>query len=334
MHLASALAFGNTCVLKPSEFSPLSALRLAALLEEAGLPAGTCSIVNGNGSVTGAALANHSGIDRIALTGSGHTARKIMAAAAEHLTPLHFELGGKSANIVFDDAHFDQALDGALVSSFSNAGQICVAGSRLLVQRNIAERFITSFVERTQALRVGNPLDPKTEIGPMAFEAQQHRVLDHIAKAKQEGAQLLTGGQPRPDLGNGYFVSPTVFLVPNNHYAICQEEVFGPVVTIQIFDDDSEALSIANDSRFGLVGYCWTTSLSRAQAFQQEVEAGTLWINTPLARDLRAPFGGFKESGIGRDGPRQAAEFFTEEKATITALRNPSIGKLGQVTPH
>ena len=332
MHIASALAFGNTCVLKPSEFSPLSALRLVALLEEAGLPAGTCNIVNGNGSATGALLASHPGIDRIALTGSGHTARKIMGVAAAHLTPVHFALGGKSANIVFDDAHFDQALDGSLVNAFSNAGQICVAGSRILVQRKIAQRFIKSFVERTKALRVGNPLDPTTEVGPLAFEGQQRRVLDHIEKAKKAGAQILAGGEPASDLGDGYFVSPTVFLVDHNQHAICQEEVFGPVVTIQIFDDENEAISIANDSRFGLVGYCWTQNLQRALAFQKGVDAGTLWINTPLARDLRAPFGGVKESGVGRDGPRHAAAFFTEEKTTITALKAPTIRKLGQHT--
>ena len=163
----------------------------------------------------------------------------------------------------------------------------------------------------------------------MAFEAHYRRVLEHIERAKAEGAQVLCGGEARPDLGEGYFLSPTVFQVTHNQLSLCQEEVFGPVVSIQVFDNDDDALEVANDSRFGLVGYCWTSSLARAQAFQQRVEAGTLWINTPLARDLRAPFGGFKESGIGRDGPRQAAEFFTEEKATITAVDNTPIRKLG-----
>ena len=252
-----------------------------------------------------------------------------MAAAAQHLTPVHFELGGKSANIVFDDADFDRAIDGSLVNIFSNSGQICIAGSRILVQRGISERFIEAFVARARALTVGNPLDHSTEVGPMAFKAHQERVLDHIARAQSEGATLLCGGEARTDLGDGYFVTPTVFQVASNQLSLCQEEVFGPVVSIQVFDDDDEALSLANDSRFGLVGYCWTNSLARAQAFQQRVEAGTLWINTPLARDLRAPFGGFKESGIGRDGPRQAADFFTEEKATIAAIGQPPIRKLG-----
>ena len=330
MQIASSLAFGNTCVLKPSEFTPLSILKLVVLMEEAGLPPGTINIVNGSGSVTGAALASSPHVDRIAFTGGGTTARQVMTAAATNLTPVHFELGGKSANIVFDDADIERALDGSLVNIFSNSGQICIAGARILVQRGIAERFIEAFVARTQALIVGNPLEAQTEVGPMAFKAHWLRVLNHIERAKLEGATLLCGGEARTDLGDGYFIAPTVFQVTNNRLSLCQEEVFGPVVSIQVFDDDDEALSIANDSRFGLVGYCWTSSLARAQAFQQKVDAGTLWINTSLARDLRAPFGGFKDSGIGRDGPRQAAEFFTEEKATITALGNTPIRKLGQ----
>jgi acyl-CoA reductase-like NAD-dependent aldehyde dehydrogenase len=163
----------------------------------------------------------------------------------------------------------------------------------------------------------------------MAFRTHQQRVLNHIARARSEGATLLCGGEARTDLGDGYFVAPTVFQVNSNQLSLCQEEVFGPVVSIQVFDEDDEAWSLANESRFGLVGYCWTGSLARAQTFQHRVAAGTLWINTPLARDLRAPFGGFKESGIGRDGPRQAADFFTEEKATITAVGTPPIRKLG-----
>ena len=329
MQIASSLAFGNTCVLKPSEHTPLSILRMVSLLEEAGLPPGTINVINGTGMKTGAALAGSAGIDRIAFTGGGTTARQVMAAAANHLTPVHFELGGKSANIVFDDADFERAVDGSLVNIFSNSGQICIAGSRILVQRGIAERFIAAFVARTRSLKVGNPLDPSVEVGPMAFKDHWQKVLDHIARAKRDGATLLCGGEAPTDLGNGYFVTPTVFLVDNNQLPLCQEEVFGPVVSLQIFDEDEEAIALANDSRFGLVSYCWTNTLKRAQLFQQRIEAGTLWINTPLARDLRAPFGGFKESGIGRDGPRQAAEFFTEEKATITAYGNTPIRKLG-----
>ncbi|MCH1490985.1 MAG: aldehyde dehydrogenase family protein, partial [Luminiphilus sp.] len=312
-----------------SEFTPLSILRLVAILESAGVPPGVINIVNGRGAVTGASLAGSDHVARIAFTGGGHTAQQVMAAAANNLTPVHFELGGKSANIVFDDADFDRALDGSLVNIFSNSGQICIAGSRVLVHQDIASRFIPAFVERARQLQVGNPLDPQTEVGPMAFAAHQQRVLAAIKSAEASGAQKLCGDQDVSGLGDGYFVAPTVFQVSDNSLAICQEEVFGPVVTIQAFETDEQAWSIANDSRYGLVGYCWTESLGRAQAFQQRVDAGTLWINTPLARDLRAPFGGFKASGIGRDGPRQAADFFTEEKATISALGKTPIRKLG-----
>ena len=200
MQIASSLAFGNTAVLKPSEFTPLSVLRMVALIEEAGLPPGTLNVVNGSGAVTGAALAGSADIDRIAFTGGGQTARQVMAAAAANLTPVHFELGGKSANIIFDDADFDRALDGSLVNIFSNSGQICIAGSRILVQRGIAEAFIEAFVARTRALRVGDPLDPRTEVGPMAFEAHYRRVLEHIERANSRGraSTLRRRSPPRP----------------------------------------------------------------------------------------------------------------------------------------
>ena len=228
---------------------------------------------------------------------------------------MHFELGGKSANIVFDDADFDRALDGSLVNIFSNSGQICIAGSRILVQRGIAEAFIEAFVARTVALTVGDPLDPQTEVRPMAFEAHFCRVLSSTLSAPKPRARAtLRRRSPQQIWVRVISCLPPVFQVTHNQLSLCQEEVFGPVVSIQVFDNDDEALEVANDSRFGLVGYCWTGSLARAQAFQRQVEAGTLWINTPFARDFRAPFGGFKESGIGRDGPRQAAEFFTKRK--------------------
>jgi acyl-CoA reductase-like NAD-dependent aldehyde dehydrogenase len=322
MQIASSLAFGNTCVLKPSEFTPLSILKLVALMEEAGLPPGTINIVNGSGAVTGAALASSPHVDRIAFTGGGGTARQVMTGAAANLTPVHFELGGKSANIVFDDADIERAVDGSLVNVFSNSGQICIAGSRILLQRGIAERFTEAFVARTRALVVGNPLEgTNRRSAPWHLKRTGQRVLDHIERAKLEGATLLCGGEARTDLGGRLLCCTLPFFRSITIGCRCaRKKCLGPVVSIQVFDDDDEALSIANDSRFGLVGYCWTSSLARAQAFQQKVDAGTLWINTSLARDLRAPFGGFKDSGIGRDGPRQAAEFFTEEKATYYSL--------------
>lgn len=329
MQIASCIAFGNSCVVKPSEYTPLSVLLMVKILESCGLPPGVINIVNGRGSETGAALAAAPGVDRIAFTGGGDTARRIMASAAQHLTPVHFELGGKSANIVFNDADLDRAVDGSLVNIFSNSGQICIAGSRILVQRQVADAFTEQFIARTRNLVVGDPLNPGTEVGPMAFAAHRDRVLEHIDRAIADGAQLLCGGKAMTQAGSGYFVAPTVLAVDSNDLPICQDEVFGPVVTIQTFDSDEDAWHLANASRYGLVGYCWTERLNRALAFQQRVDAGTLWINTSLARDLRAPFGGFKESGIGRDGPRQAADFFTEEKATITALEKTPLRKLG-----
>lgn len=318
MQIASCIAFGNSCVLKPSEQAPLALSRLMTLLREAGVPDGVVNLVNGRGSVTGEALCRHAAVDRIAFTGGHVTARRIMATAARNLTPVHFELGGKSATIVFDDCDLERALDAALLGTFSNSGQICIAGSRILVQRGVAERFIDSFLARTRMLRVGDPLDPRTEVGPLAFRAHLERVVARVARAREEGAQVLAGGAALEGRGPGYYMAPTVLQVADNTLAICREEVFGPVATIQVFDSDEEAWEIANDSDFGLVAYVWTRALARAMAAQQRLRVGTLWINTPLARDLRAPFGGFKQSGIGRDGPRQCADFYTEEKATIT----------------
>jgi acyl-CoA reductase-like NAD-dependent aldehyde dehydrogenase len=319
-------------VLKPSEHAPLAVHRMVELLVgfmgEADVPPGVVNVVHGTGPVTGDALVRHGGVDRIAFTGGTATARSIMAAAAEHLTPVHFELGGKSANLVFADADLDQALDGSLVNSFSNNGQICIAGSRILVQRSVAESFIDRFVARAKALKVGDPGDPATEAGPLAFEAHLERVLAYAALAREEG-EVLCGGRRHPGFEQGYYLEPTVVRVEDNRRRICQEEVFGPFVTIQVFDEEEEALAIANDSDYGLVAYAWTRDLDRTLRLQAGLQAGTVWINTPLARDLRAPFGGVKQSGIGRDGPRQSAAFFTEEKATIVPRGPLAIKVLG-----
>lgn len=329
MQVASCIAFGNSCVMKPSEHTPLAIGRMVELLEQAGVPPGVVNLVNGTGAKTGQALVAHAGIDRIAFTGGTATARHIMATAAPNLTPVHFELGGKSANIVFEDTDFDRALDGALVNIFSNNGQICIAGSRILVQQGIAERFIDAFVSRAKRLQVGDPLDPSTEAGPLAFEAHLKRVLAYADIARAEGAEILTGGRRHPDFDRGYYLEPTVARVDSNALRVCQEEIFGPFATIQVFDEEDEAIAIANDSAYGLVAYAWTSDLARTMRLQSAIRAGTVWINTPLVRDLRAPFGGFKQSGIGRDGPRQNAAFYTEEKATIVPRREMPINPLG-----
>ncbi|MBC6428155.1 MAG: aldehyde dehydrogenase [Cellvibrionales bacterium] len=325
MQIASAIAFGNSCVLKPSEHTPLAIGRMVELLEQAGLPPGVVNVLNGRGHISGQALVAHPGIDRIAFTGGTATAKTIMANAAANLTPVHLELGGKSANIIFDDADFESALDGSLLGAFGNNGQMCLAGSRILVQRNIAGRFIEAFIERTKNLRVGDPMDPTTEIGPLAFESHARRVAGYVDIAVAEGAVLLAGGAPL----DGCFFQPTVVQVESNRGRVCQEEIFGPFVVIQVFDQDAEALAIANDSEYGLACYVWTANLSRALAMQRKIQAGTVWINTSLMRDLRAPFGGFKNSGIGRDGSRQCAEFYSEEKSTVVARGAVQMRKLG-----
>ena len=329
MQIASCIAFGNCCVLKPSEYTPLSILRMVQLLEQAGIPAGVVNVVNGRGPVTGQALAGHDGIDRIAFTGGTDTARHIMRAAAQRLTPVHFELGGKSANIVFADADLERALDGSLLNVYANNGQICIAGSRILVQRPVAEEFLARFAARVRQMRIGDPMDPATEIGPLAFRAHRDRVLSYAQLAREEGAEILAGGSKPPGFERGWYVQPTAVRVADNGLRICQEEVFGPFATLQVFDEPEEAIAIANDSRFGLVGYGWTENLGLALKLQRELRTGTVWINTPLLRDLRAPFGGFRDSGIGRDGPRQCAEFYCEEKAAIFARGRTPIRKLG-----
>jgi acyl-CoA reductase-like NAD-dependent aldehyde dehydrogenase len=329
MQIASCIAFGNCCVLKPSEYTPLSILRMVQLLEQAGIPAGVVNVVNGKGPVTGEALVAHRDIDRIAFTGGTETARHIMRGAAQNLTPVHFELGGKSANIVFADADLERALDGSLLNVYANNGQICIAGSRILVQRAVAETFFERFAARVKRMRIGDPMSPYTEIGPLAFRAHRDRVLAYAQLAREEGAQILTGGNVPPGFDRGWYIEPTAVRVDSNALRICQEEIFGPFATLQVFDEPEEAIAIANDSRFGLVAYGWTENLGLALKLQRELRAGTVWINTPLLRDLRAPFGGFGDSGIGRDGPRQCAEFYTEEKAGIFARGKAPIRKLG-----
>jgi 5-carboxymethyl-2-hydroxymuconic-semialdehyde dehydrogenase/aminomuconate-semialdehyde/2-hydroxymuconate-6-semialdehyde dehydrogenase len=329
MQIASCIAFGNSCVLKPSEHTPLALAYLMQLIREAGVPDGVVNLVNGAGAVTGDALCRHPGVDRIAFTGGNETAKRIMVAAAPNLTPLHFELGGKSANIIFDDADIERAIDGSLLSIFSNNGQMCLAGSRILVQRGIAEAFIDRFVARARAINVGDPFSTATEVGPLAFRTHFERVHSHVRAAREQGAELLAGGSPIEALQPGFFLAPAVLGVQSNSLPICQQEVFGPVASVQIFDEDEEAFRIANDSQFGLVAYVWTDSLGRALEAQQRLAVGTVWINTPLARDLRAPFGGFKNSGVGRDGPRQCAAFYTEEKATISARARRPLQKFG-----
>lgn len=320
MRVATCIPWGNTCVLKPSEYTPLSMRRMVEIFHEAGLPPGVVNLVNGRGHVTGAALVSHPGIDMVGFTGGTVTGRAIAATAGQNLKPIALELGGKSANIIFDTADVERALDGALAGIFSNNGQQCLAGSRILVQRGIVDAFIERFVDRAKKIRIGDPMQATTEIGPLAFKAHMDRVLSYVEVAKADGATLLTGGRRSAAHDKGWFMEPTAVLAPNNETRVCQEEIFGPFATFLTFDTLDEAIAIANDSKFGLVNYVWSEDLNTVMRCSRDIRAGTVWVNTPLMRELRAPFGGYKESGIGRDGPYASLEFFTELKSTIIPI--------------
>ncbi len=329
MRIATCIPWGNTCVLKPSEYTPLSMRRMVEIFHEAGLPPGVVNLVNGRGAVTGNALVSHPGIDMIGFTGGTVTGRSIAATAGRNLKPVALELGGKSANIILETANLDRALDGALASIYGNNGQQCLAGSRILVQRSISARFIEKFVARARNIRIGDPLDPNTEVGPLAFKAHLDRVLSYVDVARADGGKLLTGGRRAPNFARGFFMEPTAVLAANNDARVCQEEIFGPFATFLEFDTLDEAIAIANRSNFGLVSYVWSDDLTAAMRCSREIRAGTVWINTPLMRELRAPFGGFKESGIGRDGPYSSLDFFTELKATIIPIDPAPLPQFG-----
>lgn len=328
MKIASALAFGNTCVLKPSEQTPLALARLVELLQEV-LPEGVLNLVNGRGPITGAALVAHPGVDLVSFTGGTETGRAIMSAAGQNLTPCTMELGGKSANVIFASADREQALDGALAGIFSNNGQQCLAGSRILVERSIFDDFTAAFAERARKVRVGDPLDDTTEVGPLASNAHMNRVLSFVDMAREDGGKLLTGGARRDDLGSGYFIEPTAVLAHSNADRCAQQEIFGPFATFLPFDGVDEALHIANDTEFGLVSYVWSDHLPTVMHMQTSLRSGVVWVNTPMMRELRAPFGGFKSSGVGREGGAACEAFYTEEKTTSTPIQPVTIRRFG-----
>ena len=329
MKVAAAIAFGNTCVLKPSEQTPLALARFVELLHEAGLPDGVVNLVNGRGAVTGQALVDHPGVDLLSFTGGTETGRQIMASAGKRLVPTTMELGGKSANIIFDSADIDEALNGALLGIFSNNGQQCLAGSRILVQRSIADNFIEHFVARAERIRVGDPMADDTELGPLASEPHMRRVLGYADIATSEGGRLLTGGQRRDDLGAGYYVTPTAVMAPNNDARVCQEEIFGPFASFLTFDTIDAAIALANASTFGLVSYVWSNDLPTVMRATREIRAGVIWVNTPMMRELRAPFGGYKDSGVGREGGEACRDFYTEPKTVSIPTAPLQLRRLG-----
>jgi 5-carboxymethyl-2-hydroxymuconic-semialdehyde dehydrogenase len=302
--VAPALAFGNTVVLKMSELSPLSAARLGELALHAGIPDGVLNIVHGYGVEVGEPLCRHPDVRAISFTGSTVTGNRIVQAAG--LKKFSMELGGKSPFVVFDDADMDRALDAALFMVFSNNGERCTAGSRILVQRTVYDAFVARFAERAARIRVGDPLDEQTLIGPMISAAHLGKVRDYIALGTQEGAALVCGGLEPPPLSGalarGNFVVPTVFAQVDNRMRIAQEEIFGPVACLIAFDDEADAIRQSNDIAYGLSSYVWTENLGRAHRVAAAVEAGMCFVNSQNVRDLRQPFGGSKASGTGREG--------------------------------
>ncbi|MEV7240011.1 aldehyde dehydrogenase [Streptomyces sp. NPDC093248] len=311
--IAPALAYGNTVVLKPAEQSPASATRLAELALEAGLPPGVLNVVHGPGPAgAGEALVSHQGVDLITFTGETRTGEAIMRSAAAGVRAVSFELGGKGASLVFGDADIDRAVAVAADAAFSNAGQICLAGSRVLVQRGVHDRVVAALVERAERLRLGDPREPGTDIGPLSSEEHHAKVTGHLRRAAEEGAELLTGG-PR----DGWWVAPAVVVDAAPDAAVCREEVFGPVVTVHPFDTEEEAVRIANATPYGLSAMVFTSRLARAHRVAGRLRAGNVWVNCFWVRDLRSPFGGFGRSGVGREGGGHSREFFTEAKTVV-----------------
>lgn len=327
--LAAALAFGNSCVLKPSEYTPLAFTRLMEIFCEAGLPDGVVNMVNGRGPVTGSALVEHPQVDLVSFTGGSSSGPLVNASAARGLKRTTMELGGKSASIVLESANLELALDGALAGNFMTNGQQCLAGSRILVQRSVAREFKEKFIARARAIRIGDPLDPKTELGPLAYEAHMQKVLSYVDIAREDGATLLTGGQRAAHMARGWYVEPTVVQASSNLARICQEEVFGPFAALLEFDTLSEAMELANQSQFGLVAYLWSNDMAAVMHATRELRAGTVWVNTTLVGDPRAPFGGLKQSGTGREGGVGSVEFYTELKSVVIPNGVAPIPRLG-----
>jgi len=325
--IAPALAAGCTVVHKPAEASPLTARLLVEIAEEAGLPPGVLNTVNGFGEGAGKALCEHPDIKAIAFVGESRTGSLITKQGADTLKRNHLELGGKNPVIVFDDADLDRALDAVIFMIFSINGERCTSSSRLLIQDTIREEFEAKLIERVNNIRVGHPLDPQTEIGPLVTEEHFNKVTSYFDIAKEEGATVAAGGVNVGD--EGYFVRPTVFTNANNKMRISQEEIFGPVLTSIPFSTEEEALEMANDTPYGLTGYVWTNNFTRALHFTEALEAGMIWVNSENVRHLPTPFGGAKASGIGRDGGDWSFEFYMEQKHIGFATGQHKITKLG-----
>ncbi len=315
--IAPALAAGNCVIAKPSEVTPVTAFLLSKICIEAGLPAGVLNIVHGDGPSCGEEIVKHKEIKAISFTGSTAAGERIATLAAPMFKKLSLELGGKNPNIIFADCNWDKMMKTTIQSSFSNQGQICLCGSRILIEESIYEKFKTEFVEKTKALIVGNPLDEKSKLGAVVSKTHFDKILNCIEIAKQEGGTILCGGksiQLEGENKNGYFIEPTIIEGLHANCKTNMEEIFGPVVTLQSFKTEEEALQLANTSNYGLASTIWTQDISKANQIANNIESGIVWINCWLLRDLRTPFGGIKNSGVGREGGWDALKFFTEQK--------------------
>jgi aldehyde dehydrogenase (NAD+) len=329
--IAPALAAGCTVVIKPSEFTSASTLEFVKLFEEAGFPPGVVNVVTGFGKDVGTPLVEHPLVKKIAFTGSDATGRAINELAARNFKHVSLELGGKSPNIVFADARLEDAVNGAVSGIFAATGQTCIAGSRLLLQENIHDAFVDKLLALAKTARMGDPMSLDTQIGPVTTQPQYKKVLGYIDIARAEGAELLMGGGPaeRPECGKGWFVEPTIFGGVNNRMRIAQEEVFGPVLSVIKFKDEEEAIAIANDVRFGLGSGVWTSDIGRAIRMSERIQAGTVWVNTYRAVSYLSPFGGYKDSGLGRENGIDAIRGYLQVKSvwinTGAATANPFV---------
>lgn len=328
--IAPALASGCTVVHKPAEWSPCTAALLVRMIDQAGLPKGVVNTVQGLGETAGKALTENELIRAIAFVGESTTGSNIMKQGAETLKRVHFELGGKNPVIVFDDADLERAIDAVVFMIYSLNGERCTSSSRLLIQKSIADEFVDEIKKRVALLRVGNPLDPDTEVGPLIHEAHCKKVVSYFEIAKQEGAKIAIGGK-RLDLeGKGHFVEPTLFTQANNSMRIAQEEIFGPVLTVMEFESEAEAVTLANSVKYGLAGYVWTSNSGRGLRMARNLDVGMVWVNSENNRHLSSPFGGMKASGIGRDGGDYSFDFYMETKNICVATGDHTIPKLGK----
>jgi len=327
--LAPALASGCTVVLKPAEWTPLSASLLPEIMTDAGVPDGVFNIVHGIGESAGAALVEHPGVPLISFTGETTTGQTIMRSAAAHLKGLSMELGGKSPCVIFGDADLDLAVDSALFGVFSLNGERCTAGSRILAERSVYDSLVSRLASRAERIRVGSPSDPATEIGALVHAEHYERVMSYVRLGVREGARLVAGGSRPAGLVSGNFLAATVFADVTPDMRIFQEEIFGPVVCVTPFDSEEEAISLANGTRYGLAAYIWTSDLARAHRVASSVEAGMTWVNSHNVRDLRTPFGGVKASGLGREGGQHSIDFYTESRIVHVATGHTHVPRFG-----